>query len=121
MAIKLTEVAVEQIKDIAINQNVELDKSYVRVGIQGRSCSGNVYAFGFDDEVTSNDEINEHNGIRLIHDKKYSSDLKNIIIDFKDFGDTKGFTFKNPLQLIEEENSGGCSSGGGCCGGGKCG
>lgn len=114
--ITLTETAANQIKSIMEEHKMESDKTYVRIGILGQSCSGLNYNFGFDDELTDSDEIFEQSGLKVIHDKKYSDYLKEVVVDFKEINDQKGFTFENST-VIESCSTGG----GGCCGGGGCG
>jgi iron-sulfur cluster assembly accessory protein len=114
---KLTEKAVEKIKAILAEQNMPLDKTYVRVGIRGKSCSGTVYSFSLDEEYdTFYDDVISQDGLNLVHNKQFAEDLATIEIDYKETEDKKGFVFddKNPLKVM----SGGC--GGGGCGGGGC-
>jgi len=114
MAIKLTDSAISQIKEVMETQGMSLETTNVRVGIRGKSCSGPVYAFGLDDESDPDvDEISLQDGIKVVHGKQFTSDFENIIVDFKEADGNRGFTFTNPLQVL--------SSGGGCCGGGGCG
>jgi iron-sulfur cluster assembly accessory protein len=115
--IKLTNEAVSQIKEIFTSQDISLDSTNVRVGIGGKSCSGTVYDFTLDD--TSDPESDERivqDGVSIVYKKQYFSDLNGTIIDFKEIGNNRGFTFNNPLQVVSE---GGCCGGG--CGGGGCG
>jgi iron-sulfur cluster assembly protein len=118
MALKLTDKAVGQIKEIIASQNMSLDTTNVRVGIRGKSCSGPVYAFGLDEETDpEHDELIVQDGVKIVHHKQFADDLSGVTIDFKEADDKRGFTFSNPLQVL-----GGCSSGGGCgSGGGGCG
>lgn len=119
MAIKLTEKAIGQIKEIMVSQNMSLDTTGVRVGIRGKSCSGPVYAFGLDEESNPEvDEISVQDGLKVVHSKEFTTDLGNVIVDFKAESNNSGFTFTNPLQVL---SGGGCCGGGGGCGTGGCG
>lgn len=116
--IKLTEKAISQIKQVIIEQNMPADKTYVRVGLQGMSCSGPAYAFGLDDKYDAEvDDISVQEGLSVVNRKEFAEYLSQVTVDYKDEADKKGFTFKNtnPLQVLK--NEGGCGSGG-CCGGG---
>lgn len=124
--IKLTEKAVSQIKQVLAEQNMQVDKTYVRAGLQGMSCSGPAYAFGLDDKYDADlDDISIQQGLSVVNRKEFANYLSQVTVDYKDDADKKGFTFKNtnPLQVLNNEGgcgSGGCGSGG-CCGGGCCG
>jgi len=117
MAIKLTEKAVSKIKEIITTQDMPLDKTCVRVGIRGQSCSGPAYAFGLDEEYdTVYDEVIEQDGLKVVHNKQYEEALQFVEVDYHETEEKKGFTFKdaNPMKLL----GGGCGSGG--CGSGGC-
>jgi len=122
MLIKLTENAVREIKQIVSSQEMDIDKTFVRIGIQSMSCSGPSYAFGLDEETDEQDVVLEQDSIKIVYDKEYSDLLSNITIDFATIGDSSGFVFNNPLKVLKSScNSGGSSGGGGgCCGGGSC-
>jgi len=121
MALKLTDKAVGQIKEIIASQNMSLDTTNVRVGIRGKSCSGPVYAFGLDEETDpEHDELIVQDGVKIVHHKQFADDLSGVTIDFKEADDKRGFTFSNPLQVLGGCSSGGCGSGGGGCGSGGC-
>lgn len=114
-AINLTDSAINQIKEVVAGQEMSLDETFVRVGIRGRSCSGLVYAFGFDEASDpESDELILQDGVKIVYSKQFSEDLKGVSIDFKEVDGKRGFTFSNPLQVL-----GGCGSGG--CGTGGCG
>lgn len=125
--ITLTEKAVSQIKQVLAEQNMPIDKTYVRAGLQGMSCSGPAYAFGLDDKYDAElDDISLQEGLSVVNRKEFATYLSQVTVDYKDDADKKGFTFKNmnPLQVLNSEgscSSGGCGSSGGCCGGGGCG
>jgi Fe-S cluster assembly iron-binding protein IscA len=99
---------------------MEIDKTYVRVGINGMTCSGPAYAFGFDDEFSEEvDDLAVQGGLSVVNSKMFSERLSFVEIDYKDESGANGFAFKNtnPLQVMAD-SVGGCGSGGGCCGGG---
>ena len=45
-------------------------KEYVRVGVESGGCSGLVYKLDFDDSMNNEDELVEHNDIKLVINKK---------------------------------------------------
>lgn len=120
----LTQKAIEKIKKVLEENSMDAQKTYVRVGINGMSCSGPAYAFGFDDEFSDEtDDLTVQDGLSVVNNKMYSEYLASVEIDYKDESGANGFAFKNtnPLQVLADGCSGGgCGSGGGCCGGGSC-
>jgi iron-sulfur cluster assembly accessory protein len=116
MLIKLTENAVREIKQIVSAQEMDMDKTFVRIGIQSMNCSGPSYAFGFDEETDERDVVLEQDSIKIVYDKEYSDLLSNITIDYATLEDASGFVFNNPLKVLKSSSN----SGGKCCGGGSC-
>jgi iron-sulfur cluster assembly accessory protein len=116
MTIKITDNAINQIKEVVASQKMSLEETNVRVGIRGQSCSGPVYAFGLDDQFNPElDDLIVQDGVRIVHGKNFATELDKITIDFKETEGARGFTFINPLQILGE---GGCC--GGSCGSGGC-
>ena len=70
MSIKLTENAVREIKQIVSSQEMDIDKTFVRIGIQSMGCSGPSYAFGLDEETDEQDVLLEQDTIKIDYDKK---------------------------------------------------
>lgn len=117
MKLALTPKAVEKVKEILVQQEMSLEKSYLRVGIRGQTCSGTAYSFGLEDEdgVTENDVKYVQDEINIVNEKQFTDMLEGVTVDFKEEADgRKGFTFSHPLQILS-----GCG-GGGSCGGGGC-
>ena len=70
MSIKLTENAVREIKQIVSSQEMDIDKTFVRIGIQSMGCSGPSYAFGLDEETDEQDVLLEQDSIKIVYDKE---------------------------------------------------
>lgn len=121
---KLTGKAVAQIKKVLLENGMDVEKTFVRVGIKGMSCSGPSYAFGFDDEFfQETDNLSSQDGLSVVNSKEFGDYLAHIEIDYvENESEKSGFTFRNtnPLQVMAD-GANGCGSGGGCCGGGGCG
>ena len=120
MSIKLTENAVREIKQIVSSQEMDIDKTFVRIGIQSMGCSGPSYAFGLDEDTDEQDVLLEQDSIKIVYDKEYSDLLSNITIDYATLEDASGFVFNNPLKVLKSGCNSGSSNSGGCCGGGSC-
>lgn len=112
--IKMTETALAKIKQVMGDQGMPADKTYVRVGVRGQSCSGPVFAFGLDDEVNLElDDVLVQDGVNLVHEKQFAEVLEHVEIDFRQSPDGRqGFTFKNtnPLNLPITGGCGTCSN-----------
>lgn len=71
-------------------------KEYVRVGVESGGCSGLVYKLDFDDSMNNEDELVEHNDIKLVINKKSILFLAGTILEYSSGLNGKGFVFNNP-------------------------
>ena len=71
-------------------------KEYVRVGVESGGCSGLVYKLDFDDSMNNEDELVEHNDIKLVINKKSILFLAGTTLEYSSGLNGKGFVFENP-------------------------
>ena len=71
-------------------------KEYVRVGVESGGCSGLVYKLDFDDSMNNEDELVEHNDIKLVINKKSILFLAGTTFEYSSGLNGKGFVFNNP-------------------------
>jgi len=71
-------------------------KEYVRVGVESGGCSGLVYKLDFDDSMKDEDELVEHNDIKLVINKKSILFLAGTTLEYSSGLNGKGFVFNNP-------------------------
>jgi len=71
-------------------------KEYVRVGVESGGCSGLVYKLDFDDSMNNEDELVEHNNIKLVINKKSILFLAGTTLEYSSGLNGKGFVFNNP-------------------------
>ena len=71
-------------------------KQYVRVGVESGGCSGPVYKLDFDDSMNNEDELVEHNDIKLVINKKSILFLAGTTLEYSSGLNGKGFVFNNP-------------------------
>ncbi|MDC3071070.1 iron-sulfur cluster assembly accessory protein [Bacteroidota bacterium] len=71
-------------------------KQYVRVGVESGGCSGLVYKLDFDDSMNNEDELVEHNDIKLVINKKSILFLAGTTLEYSSGLNGKGFVFNNP-------------------------
>jgi len=95
MAITLSEPAVERVKHFLKNRGSGIG---VRVGVTTTGCSGLAYLIEFVDDVNSDDEVFEQDGLSVIIDKKSLVYLDGTEVDFVREGLNEGFEFNNPNQ-----------------------
>lgn len=94
MSVTLTDKAVSKIREI-ISQDKDLTGKALRVCVETGGCSGNSYAFKFDDPKDA-DAKQDYEGFKLIIDEASGKLLAGATIDYKeDFG-SEGFAIQNP-------------------------
>lgn len=95
MAIELTKVAVEKIREIMRDQG--MTEGGLRVGVKGGGCSGLGYTLALDSEAQPTDKIFEVEGVKVFVDPKSYLYLNGTTLDYKFEGlMQRGFTFVNP-------------------------
>lgn len=85
-------------KDQAIKLMAEdgKDGAFIRVGVKGGGCSGLMYELTFDTALKEDDKAFEHNGIKVVVDKKSFLYLIGTTLDYSGGLNGKGFVFVNP-------------------------
>jgi iron-sulfur cluster assembly protein len=68
----------------------------LRLGVRTSGCSGMAYKLEFVDEVNPDDQVFEHNGVKVIVDAKSLPYLDGMELDFAREGLNEGFKFNNP-------------------------
>ena len=128
--IHLTETAAREIRNISVQQGLDLDKICLQVGVKGGGCSGFSYLLDLTEQQRDNDEIFEHQfdsapgqgggggdsgsittvveqfSVKIVCDPKSHLYLNGTTIDFKEEVMARGFVFNNPNAT----NTCGCGS-----------
>lgn len=92
--VNITEKAIEQIKTIYAAENARPDQG-LRLAVVGGGCSGLQYKIEFSDRKDK-DNVIDLRGVNVLVDPKSSIYLKDVVLDFKDGLNGKGFVFENP-------------------------
>lgn len=92
--IQITDKALEQVK-VIFNSESPGPQTGLRLAVIGGGCSGLQYKIEFS-EQKEKDNILEKDDIKILIDPKSSIYLKDVILDFKDGLNGKGFVFENP-------------------------
>ena len=95
-AIQITETAANRLREVAANEDINLDESYVRVAVVEGGCSGLTYDLGWDTAKGESDTELEEQGLRVIMDRKSYLYVEGSTLDFSDGLEGKGFYFNNP-------------------------
>ena len=94
MAVSMTPVAANRVKELMVTQKV--DNAFLRMGVRGGGCSGMTYDLQFDNELRKHDKQFEVDGVKVVVDVKSYLYLNGTTLDFVTQGLTGGFTFVNP-------------------------
>ena len=94
MAVSMTPVATNRVKELMANQKV--DNAFLRMGVRGGGCSGMTYDLQFDNELRKHDKQFEVDGVKVVVDVKSYLYLNGTTLDYVTQGLTGGFTFVNP-------------------------
>ncbi|QEP43703.1 iron-sulfur cluster assembly protein IscA [Ectothiorhodospiraceae bacterium BW-2] len=93
MAVTLTNTAAERVKSYLTNRG---KGEGLRLGVRTSGCSGMAYVIEFADEVSSEDQVFESHGVKVIVDPKSMVYLNGTEVDFAKEGLNEGFKFNNP-------------------------
>jgi iron-sulfur cluster assembly protein len=96
MTISITDRAIDQIRDVASEEHVDLSDTKLRVAVVPGGCSGLTYDLGWDTTVQDTDTVETHDGVTILLDKRSALYLDGTELDFTDGLQGDGFHFKNP-------------------------
>jgi iron-sulfur cluster insertion protein len=94
VALLLTEVAVEKVKEVMAREG--LKDGGLRVAVVGGGCSGFQYNLSLDDNAREDDTIIEQNGVKLFLDPISQQYVYGTVIDYVNSLHGAGFKFVNP-------------------------
>jgi len=93
MSITLTEAAARHVKSFLDNRGKGLG---LRLAVKTTGCSGMAYVLEFADEIGSEDNVFEDQGVKVIVDPKSLVYLDGTELDYAREGLNEGFKFNNP-------------------------
>ncbi len=96
MLLKITKRANEQIRLVATEEHIDLERAYVRLAVVQGGCSGLTYDLGWDTEVKEGDVQLNMGGLSIVVDQRSGLYLDGTELDFTDGLEGKGFHFSNP-------------------------
>ncbi|GAA5647248.1 MULTISPECIES: iron-sulfur cluster assembly protein IscA [Vibrio] len=98
MAITLTENAASRVRTFLENRGKGIG---LRLGVKTTGCSGMAYVLEFVDDLNEEDQVFEHNGVKIIIDAKSMVYLDGTELDYVKEGLNEGFEFNNPNAKSE--------------------
>ena len=96
MGLRITDRALCRIREIATEERVDADSSWLRIAVVPGGCSGLTYDLGWDTAVGAEDQVTEFGDVRVAVDKMSSLYIDGVELDFSDGLEGKGFHFLNP-------------------------
>ena len=92
--VRISDNAINQIKSIFARDKPEADKG-LRIAVIGGGCSGLQYKIEVSDQKEK-DNVIKIGDISILIDPKSTIYLKDVVLDFQDGLNGKGFVFANP-------------------------
>jgi len=93
MAITMTSAAADRVRSFLTNRGKGLG---LRVGVKTTGCSGLAYVLEFVDDLNEDDQVFEHDDLKIIVDGKSLVYIDGTQLDFVKEGLNEGFQFNNP-------------------------
>lgn len=93
MGITMTPAAADHVRKFLTNRGKGVG---VRLGVRTSGCSGMAYVIEFADELESDDQVFEEQGVKVIVDPKSLLYLDGTELDYSKDGLNEGFKFNNP-------------------------
>lgn len=93
MAISMTAAAADRVRSFLMNRGKGIG---LRVGVKTTGCSGLAYVLEFVDDLNDDDQVFEHDDLKLIVDGKSLVYIDGTQLDFVKEGLNEGFQFNNP-------------------------
>lgn len=94
MALALTDVAVEKVKEVITREG--LKEGGLRVSVVGGGCSGFQYNLSLDESPREDDTVIEQDGVKLFLDPISQQYVYGAVIDYVNGLHGAGFKFVNP-------------------------
>ena len=93
MAIAMTAAAADRVRNFLHNRGKGIG---LRVGVKTTGCSGLAYVLEFVDTLNEDDQVFEHDELKLVVDGKSLVYIDGTQLDFVKEGLNEGFQFNNP-------------------------
>lgn len=105
ITLTLTERAASEVQKYMAEEQVDLAKAGLRIGVMPGGCSGFKYSLSIEDQPSDDDVVLESHGVRLFVDSFSTQYLNGVTVDYRSNFQESGFAFDNPNA------TGGCGCG----------
>ncbi|KAJ1939258.1 Iron-sulfur assembly protein 1 [Linderina macrospora] len=92
----LTQAAVTRLKELTANSSSQEQHKTLKIGIQGKGCSGNAYTLSWVDQAKKFDEKVTQDGVTVLIDSKALLTLIGTEMDWFEGKLASQFVFNNP-------------------------
>jgi len=93
MGISMTSAAANHVAGYLVKRGAGLG---IRLGVRTSGCSGMAYVLEYVDDLNSEDQVFEFEGVKVVIDPKSLVYLEGTELDFVKEGLNEGFKFNNP-------------------------
>jgi iron-sulfur cluster assembly accessory protein len=118
--VSLTDIATEKVKAFLDSENAAASGAGLRVGVRGGCCSGFQYSLALD-EQRDDDQVFEHEGIKVLVDPASLRYVDGSTVDFTESLMGSGFEVQNPnvvascgcgssFRVKDDEDAAACAS-----------
>jgi iron-sulfur cluster assembly protein len=94
--ITISDEALQHLTELMIEEKINTDTHYLRVGVKGGGCSGLSYVMDFDDTIEPTDEVIDLNVLKVVIDRKSVLYLYGTELQYSSGLNGKGFQWANP-------------------------
>ncbi|WP_248516245.1 HesB/IscA family protein [Salinarchaeum laminariae] len=99
--VDVTDDAVDQALSLLESEEMDATESGLRLFVQQGGCAGLSYGMRFEQEPDEDDEITEHDGLRVFVDPASLDYLEGSVLDFEEGLQAEGFHVENPNVVSE--------------------
>jgi iron-sulfur cluster assembly protein len=92
---RLTDAAAERVRALYARPGA---KTFLRIGVKTKGCSGLSYEMSYVDEPGATDEVVTDKGLTILVDRRASLFLIGTVMDYQTGALSSGFTFVNPNE-----------------------
>ena len=96
MDLTITPKAAEQLRTVAVTEQIDLENMLLRVSVIPGGCSGLTYELGWEKQPQAGDAQVSAGGFAVVVDQRSRLYLDGVELDFSDGLEGKGFHFSNP-------------------------
>ena len=94
--VQITDKAQRHIQRLMQEEQRESQNNFLRVRVKRGGCSGFSYKLAFDNQQQDQDQVFEHQGLKVIIDEQSMLYVLGMTLDYEGGLNGQGFVFQNP-------------------------